>query len=728
MIYYKNHHLEKSGVVPVHAPAAATDPVASETAVIRNSTGGEYFNQHVVATLPAPWSMAFMPDGRLLITERPPAGPDLLNPTAEGHVRIVTQSGQVSSAITGLPENVGILDVELDPNFSQNHLVYFSYLERDPNAPRVGRAAGEAGIDPAGLAVARGVLDSDGPSGPALTSTSIIWRQQPKIVAYPGSGEPGGRMAFSPDGAFLFVAAGDRQEFDPVQSLANTLGKTIRIHPDGTIPLDNPFVGMAGALPEIWTLGHRNPYGLTFNPSGELWENEMGPMGGDELNVIRGGANYGWPFVSYGDHYGGPSIPRPSPGDGYEPSPLWWNPVIAPSGMIFYSGSAFPQWQGDAIISGLQSKGLVIVDTEGTSASEIARIDLGARTRDIAQGPDGTLWILYDQPDGRLVQLSPIGSNPFGNGSHDFNGDGRDDILWRHANGEFGDWLGAPGGGFTYNAAAGGTQVPADWRIAGIGDFDRDGRDDILWRNDDGRVGDWLATVDGAFVYNGAAGLAPAGLDWHIAGIADFDGDDRDDILWRNDTGEVGEWLATANGGFAYNAAVGGIPVSNDWHIAGTGDFDGDGRDDILWRNNDGTFGDWLAQANGGFVYNDAAGGTSVPNDWRIAATGDYNRDGRDDILWRNDNGVFGDWLAQPNGGFAYNAAAGLTAVSNDWHIVATGDYNGDGRDDILWRNDDGTLGNWLAQADGGFAYNAPAGVTQVSNSWHAQPAGYFFV
>ena len=387
--------------------AGAADGATFHAPESASLAAAEVFQRRTVATLPSPWSAAFLPDGRLLVTERPAPGA-LLNPIAEGHIRVVTSAGAVSVPITGVPANVGVLDVVLDPDFAHNHVVYFSFLERDPSAPRIGRAAGEAGIDPAGVAVARAVLDVDAPAGPALTGAAVIWHQLPKVISFPGSGEPGGRLAFSPDGGYLYISSGDRQEFGPVQTLDDTLGKIVRLYPDGTVPTDNPFADVAGALPEIWSLGHRNPYGLVFGPDGLLWENEMGPQGGDELNVIRPGANYGWPSVSYGNNYDGSLLPKPAPGDGYAASALWWTPVIAPSGMIAYSGTAFPAWTGDLILSGLQSKGLVIVGVAGSTASEIARIDLGARTRDVIQGPDGSLWVLLDGPNGQLVQLSPV--------------------------------------------------------------------------------------------------------------------------------------------------------------------------------------------------------------------------------------------------------------------------------------------------------------------------------
>ncbi len=379
-----------SGGTDSPAPAA----VAPRAVVSVQSTA--------VAAFPVPWAMAFLPDGRLLVTERVYGG------TEPGRMSVVTQAG-AATPLTGLPTNIGMLDVALDPRFSSNRVVYMSFIEPGgPGEPRVGRAAGDATQNPAGLAVATGKLALDAGGGGTLDDVRVIWRQTPKIVSDPGSGEPGGRLAFSPDGKFLFIAAGDRQEFAPVQDLGNTLGKIVRLNLDGSIPADNPFVGRAGALPETWTLGHRNPYGLAFDAGGRLWEHEMGPLGGDELNLVEASSNYGWPNVSNGDNYDGSSIPDHSPGDGYSAPAISWTPTIAPSGMIFYAGTLFGAWQGDAIISGLKSQGLVRVHFTGTSAAEAQRIALGARIRAVTQGPDGAIWVLEDAPTGRLLKLTPV--------------------------------------------------------------------------------------------------------------------------------------------------------------------------------------------------------------------------------------------------------------------------------------------------------------------------------
>lgn len=1139
----------------------------------------QVFQQTTVATLPAPWSMTFLPDGDMLVTERPPAGANLLNPVAEGHIRLVTQAGSVSVPLTGVPDNVGVLDVELSPNFAQDHVVYFSYLVRDPAAPRVGRAAGEPGIDPAGVSVARAVLDLSNASAPALTSASMIWHQFPKVASYPGSGEPGGRIAFSPDGNYLYISSGDRQEFAPVQSLDDNLGKMIRLYPDGTVPADNPFADVAGALPDIWTLGHRNPYGLVFGTDGQLWENEMGPMGGDELNVIQPGVNYGWPNVSYGNNYDGGLIPKPSPGDGYGTSALTWTPVIAPSGMISYTGGAFPDWQGDLILSGLQSKGLVIVDPNGTTASELERIDFGVRTRDVVQGPDGSLWVLFDQPDGRLVKLSPLpgattgssiappsavtplpegnhsvtvltngnsisvgvetltggtsdlkaqlydstghavgssiiliqttagdqgqaavlatasggfdvvyGSRSFGpfnyylqafqsngtasgsaiqvnsspasfhsppaitalsngnlavtwlggagsditdvrvqlfaangtkiggeilasdhpesgkigehivalsgggfaiswtdysvetdvygsnaavraqvfdaNGNkvgsaltvntvtlgnqdqssltalptggfvatwHDdghaygsstgtegiwaqlidangskvgtaihvsdadeygyapsvttlpgvgfaiawqtspsnpnaardlmsrlfefngrpmgpeftvatgaapgfptvagsqsgdlifgwtgsetpgsndhiasyhvaigtsgsdtltgsanndliFGGDGNDSIAGGagtdilnggagvdHFIGRAGDLAGdtildlaigeqiivsdASIGGFSYqlsgstlnftggqltlgsvpagtrfsiNAAGGGGVALTRLQPQTVHDTNGDGHSDIFWRSTSGQFSDWLAGGhdNGVYAVNDANALTSVPLSWKVAAIGDVDGDGRADMIWRNDNGQFSDWLAKPNGGFVTNDTNAFSTVSASWQVAGAGDFNGDGHADVLWRNNNtGQFSNWLGQANGGFVANDANALTTVAKNWQIASVGYYNGDGFADVLWRNSStGQLSDWLGQAGGGFQQNDGHALTTVGLDWKVVGSGDFNGDGRGDILWRNSvTGQLSDWLAKADGGFESNDPHALTNAPLNWHVAGIG----
>jgi glucose/arabinose dehydrogenase len=340
-----------------------------------------------------------LPDGRFLITQR----------SATGGLNIVTQDGAITP-ISGLPTNIGVLDVELAPDFTTSHMIYFSYMVRDTSEPRVGRAKDDLTTFPERMMVARATL-AEASGAASLSGVSEIFRQVPTICTFPGSGEPGGRIAFSPDGQKVFITSGDRQELDStfLFSLDNNLGKTVRLNLDGSIPSDNPYVGTAGARGEIWTLGHRNQYGLIFIPDGRLIESEMGPNGGDELNVILPAKNYGWPAVSYGDNYGtGGPLPKPAPGDGFEPSPLTWTPVIAPAGMLLYKGDQFPNWKGDLLLTGLASKALVRVHIDGATATEVQRINVGARTRDIVEGPGGALWIITDGTAGELRKITPV--------------------------------------------------------------------------------------------------------------------------------------------------------------------------------------------------------------------------------------------------------------------------------------------------------------------------------
>lgn len=310
-----------------------------------------------------------------------------------GALRIVTQGGAVSPGLAGVPAVVaqgqgGLLDVVLHPDFATNRMVYLSFSE-----------AGAGGV---GLAVARGVL-TETAGAARLDGTTVIWRQAPKVD---GGGHFGGRIAFAPDGR-LFVTTGERQRGAPAQDMTQTLGKIVRLNADGTIPPDNPFVGTPGARTEIWSLGHRNPYGLAFDSAGRLWENEMGPEGGDEFNLIVRGGNYGWPNVSNGQDYGGGNIPDHAPGDGYVAPLVSWTPVIAPGGMIIYSGSLFADWRGDAIIAGLIGNNLVRVRFSSTRATEVQRIPLGRRIREVEQAPDGAIWVLEDGATAGLRRLTP---------------------------------------------------------------------------------------------------------------------------------------------------------------------------------------------------------------------------------------------------------------------------------------------------------------------------------
>ncbi|WP_264443510.1 PQQ-dependent sugar dehydrogenase [Novosphingobium sp. JCM 18896] len=383
---------------PSPSPTASPtpSPTPTPTPTPRSVIG---LNQSAaLATFADPWALAILPDGRFLVTQR----------RSPGTLSIVTQTGTVT-AVNGVPTSIGLLDVALAPDFATSRAIYFSYMVHDLSAERVGRAKDEPNLFPERMMVARATLtESNG--NVSLTAMTEIFRQVPTIVTFEGSGEPGGRIAFSPDGRYLYLTSGDRQELDKdfLFSLSNNLGKVVRLFPDGTIPPDNPFVNQAGARGEIWTLGHRNHYGLAFAPDGRLWSSEMGPMGGDEFNLILPNRNYGWPAVSNGDFYTGNPIPDHAPGDGFEAPKVSWTPVIAPAGMLFYKGSEFSEWRGDALLTGLASKTLVRIRTNGDSAQEVQRFDMGTRIRAIAEAPNGSLWILTDGTAGELRRITPV--------------------------------------------------------------------------------------------------------------------------------------------------------------------------------------------------------------------------------------------------------------------------------------------------------------------------------
>jgi len=353
-----------------------------------------------LATLEFPWGMALLPDGRLLITEKP------------GRLRI-WQNGRLSEPVQGVPsvvsrspgEQGGLLDVEADPNFATNRLVYLSYVEADPQGLKVAET-GElrfTGIDLTdsivrGGAVARGRLE-----GNALRDVQVIWRQVPKTA---GRGHFGVRIVFGPDGK-LYLTSGERMRFDPAASLKTNLGKVVRINPDGSTPADNPFAGTDTARADIWSYGHRNILAAAFDPSGRLWALEMGPLGGDELNLIQRGKNYGWPFVSNGDNYAGPSIPdHPTRRDLTSPVRSW-TPVIAPSGAMFYSGAMFPAWRGSLVAGGLATRSLIRLQLDGEQRVGVEeRVFMGRRIRDVVQAPDGAILVIVDDKNGDLLRLT----------------------------------------------------------------------------------------------------------------------------------------------------------------------------------------------------------------------------------------------------------------------------------------------------------------------------------
>jgi aldose sugar dehydrogenase len=368
------------------------------------------FTETAVATFALPWAIAFLPDGHMLVTEK------------AGKLYLVTQAG-AKQQVSGVPkvhfeDQEGLLDVAVSPHFATDHMIYLSYSE--------------PGTDGSGLALARARLD-----GNSLVDLKVLWRQIP----FGQGGQDGGVITFDPTGRYLFLAVGERMRFTPAQDPNQATGKILRLTLDGKPAPGNPGYGKTGApvvtvidpplnsieaktakgrqvrLPgpnltpaETWTMGHRNPYGLAFDAKGALWEVEMGPRGGDELNLIKPGKNYGWPLVSNGINYDGPPIPKHDTRPEFEKPVIYWTPVIAPGGMAFYDGKLWPQWKGSLFISGLRVESLVRVAFDGPNgAREADRWAMGHRIRDVAEGPDGALWVIEDEDSGRLVKLTPKG-------------------------------------------------------------------------------------------------------------------------------------------------------------------------------------------------------------------------------------------------------------------------------------------------------------------------------
>ena len=335
--------------------------------------------ENLAEGLDHPWGMAFLPDGRLLVTER------------AGQLRILGTDSTLSEPIEGTPEvyargHGGLLDVVLDPDFQNNRFVYLSFSEPGEN-------------NTASTALGRGKLE-----GEQLTDFTVIFRQEPKVE---GENHFGARIVFTPEG-HLFLTMADRFKFDPAQDLSNHLGTIVRINPDGSVPEDNPFVGQENAEDEIWSYGHRNIESAAIDPAtNTLFIAEMGPKGGDELNQPQAGQNFGWPGVSWGDNYDDTQIPDPPTHPEFADALIHWTPVISPSGMVFYTGSLFPEWQGSVLIGGLSSQGIVRVSINGGQAEEVERISLGARIRDVEQAPDGSVYVLTDQGNGNVWRLSP---------------------------------------------------------------------------------------------------------------------------------------------------------------------------------------------------------------------------------------------------------------------------------------------------------------------------------
>lgn len=311
---------------------------------------------------------------------------------------------------------------------------------------------------------------------------------------------------------------------------------------------------------------------------------------------------------------------------------------------------------------------------------------------------------------------------PQRNVQNDFNGDGRSDFLIRDSsNGWLTEWLGSSTGGFSNNGANASLAFTLDWKVAETGDFNGDGRDDILLRRDDGWFTNWLGTSTGSFINNGSNASVFTSIDWKVAGAGDFNGDGRTDLLLRNTNGWLTDWLGNASGGFTNNGANSSLFFTTDWSIATVGDFNGDGISDLLLRRTDGWVTDWLGTSTGGFVNNNANASVYFSTDWKVVGAGDFNGDGRDDLLLRNDSGWVTNWLGTASGGFTNNGAASSVYFSTDWKIAGIGDFNGDTREDLLLRNDNGWATDWLGAANGGFVNNGSAFSTYIAPSWQHQ-------
>jgi glucose/arabinose dehydrogenase len=360
-----------------------SQPAFSQAPVLKSEAGNIQV-ETIASGLVNPWALTFLPDGRMLVTERP------------GRMRLVTRDGNMSPPLSGVPKVAasgqgGLLDVITDRNFAQNRTVYFCYSD-----PVSGGAQ---------TSLARAVLDTG--ETPKLDNVQRIFRQE----GPPSTGNHFGcRIVQMPDGT-LFLTMGDHYApRDQAQNLGNHIGKIVRIAPDGSVPKDNPFVGKQGAKPEIWSYGHRNSQGAALSPvSGKLWMHEHGPRGGDEINIPEAGKNYGWPVIGYGIDYSGLKIHEATHKPGMEQPIIQWTPVIAPSGMAFYQGDLFPKWKGNLFIGGLATRILVRLELNGEKVVREERLlrDLNERIRDVRAGPDGALWLLTDNQAGRILRVSP---------------------------------------------------------------------------------------------------------------------------------------------------------------------------------------------------------------------------------------------------------------------------------------------------------------------------------
>lgn len=361
---------------------------AQEKVTIEGSDGSTIYAD-VLDTFSSPWAMALLPDGHGLVSEK------------TGTLWVIDKAGKKRFEVDNVPQTKargqgGLGDIIVHPDFANNAVVFISFVERDASNDEL-----------SGAVVERAKLTIN-ENGASLSERQAIWQQSPKMT---GNGHYAHRLAVSPDG-YLFITSGDRQKFTPAQNMAMNLGKVIRINQDGSAPQDNPFYGNGDITNQIWTLGHRNPLGIDFDAQGRLWAHEMGPLNGDELNVIERARNYGYPIVSQGDHYSGVTIPNHETNPVFKAPIVDWVPAISPAGFIIYKGNKFEDWTGNGFLGGLSSRALVRVTFSehekrpNLRAEEAARYEWGNRVREIEQSSDGDIYILEDGGSGRLLRLS----------------------------------------------------------------------------------------------------------------------------------------------------------------------------------------------------------------------------------------------------------------------------------------------------------------------------------
>jgi glucose/arabinose dehydrogenase len=379
--------MQSALLLAVAACGSAPTTTAAQTRADRPSSERP-FTVTEVARFTTPWAMDFLPGSGVRMTNA------ALVSEKDGRLWVINANTGARQPVAGVPRvkvagQGGLGDVVAHPGFAGNRRIYLSYAEPGPS-----------GTSGAAVGYGRLVL---GQGPPRIAGFKVIWRQQPKVT---GDGHFAHRIAFAPDGT-LFVSSGDRQKMDPAQDLGSDLGKIVRLTDEGAPVAGGPWSGRGGRAASYWTMGHRNPLGLGFAPDGRLWSSEMGPQGGDELNLIVRGRNYGWPRASYGSHYGGVPIRDNHRARGFEEPKLWWNPSVSPGSLLIYSGDLFPQWKGDALLGALSGEALIRVDIDGDNARKADHWPMGARIRAVDQGPRGEIYLLED--DGRLLRLEPRG-------------------------------------------------------------------------------------------------------------------------------------------------------------------------------------------------------------------------------------------------------------------------------------------------------------------------------